>query len=171
MIKRDRHAKFFAFIHPFIFILAAIFFSRAAWHPDEVNQQPIKETIVTSSDFKDATNYFIDDSTGFKTTPKFKHCLEKRARTIGILKESKYGDEAGDVLDSIFDEINTAFKFVNKDGFKSQTFTSEDSLLDHIYSKDYPTEELCFTIGWGTYVNDPEKDAYDFDLEIIMAPK
>lgn len=119
---------------------------------------------VTSSSFTEASNVFVDASSGFSTTQEFSKCRGLNAFTIGIVSDGSFGEEADTALQTIFDEINKAFKNIDSNGLNPKPFTSWDEVNAFVASADYNQNALCFTYGWEKFST--EVSAREFSLDI-----
>ena len=68
------------------------------------------------------------------------------------------------ILDSIFDEINSAYKSTMGDKYSLElkAFDSEDDMDSYVKDKDYRNKAMCFAFGWNKFK--PEENVFEFEM-------
>lgn len=133
--------------------------------------------VVSSSSFTaDGSTTLTGSAATTDPTTKqdFSTCLLNRAASIGIVTASGLPAKSIIDLNTIYGEINDAFKATQKSldiaqtGLKLKTFTSRSDLDDYVTTASYPTDKLCFAIQWDQY-DTSNSDEPTYGLEILTA--
>ena len=76
----------------------------------------MEDYVVSSSTAADdgSQPFVLGLDTGVQTQQDFQSCLLSEARSIGLVLDKKYGDDAIADLRSIYESIDTAFKKTQK---------------------------------------------------------
>ena len=110
MLGHDKEGLYYAILYPIMFICIAVGVGAPMLSPDTESFNAVQNTVVTASAYDAAgKTVFVDENSGFSLTQDFSKCRLNRASTIGLIKDASFGEEAGEALERIFDEINLAY--------------------------------------------------------------
>ena len=174
MVKRMKVVRMEAIMFPLMFIGISIMTLKTSGYLGEDKELKSMEDYVVSSSSTEADGsypFFLGLDTGVQTQQDFKSCLLSEARTIGLVVDKKYGDDSIADLRSIYESIDAAFKKTQKSqglaesgmGFKD--FDDHEALNDHVTSKDYMSNALCFALAWDEYdTSNPDEPVYSLEI-------